>query len=228
MPQHTDRAYESQLGKLRSCRPRDGRPRRGPDRPGHPRAHRAGPRLARRHHRAGPHGEPARRRDRRPVAQAPRPAPAGGARPAPHHHRPQDHHRPRAHRRPRHPHRRAGASSSRPSRRSSPTSTSLAWRSSPAAWCIAASTLSCARTSSWRSRCARSDDAIDRLHDQLFRELLSFMVEDPQRHQPHHAPALRLQVPRAHRRPRHQHRRDGDLPGEGPSIRHMDTVPREL
>ena len=67
MPLHTDRAYESQLGKLRSCRPRDGRARRGPDRPGDPLlSSSATATLARRHDRARPHGEPARRRDRRP------------------------------------------------------------------------------------------------------------------------------------------------------------------
>ncbi len=43
-----------------------------------------------------------------------------------------------------------------------------------------ASTPSCARTSTWRWTCAARTTTIDALNGQLFRELLSYMLEDPQ------------------------------------------------
>ena len=92
----------------------------------------------------------------------------------------------------------------------------------------AASTRSCARTPSWRSRSARSDDAIDKLHAQLFRELLAIMSEDPATI----SRAMRLLFVSKYLE------RIGDhatniaemviFMVKGQSIRHMDTVPREL
>jgi phosphate transport system protein len=73
-----------------------------------------------------------------------------------------------------------------------------------------------------------SDDTIDRLHDQLFRELLSFMVDDPQAI----SRTMRLLFVSKYLE------RIGDHATniaemviflvKGTSIRHMDTVPREL
>ena len=36
------------------------------------------------------------------------------------------------------------------------------------------------RTPSWRAACCAEDDEVDALNDQLFRELLTYMMEDPQ------------------------------------------------
>ena len=73
-----------------------------------------------------------------------------------------------------------------------------------------------------------SDDAIDRMHDQLFRELLSFMADDPQAI----SRTMRLLFVSKYLE------RVGDHATNiaemviflvrGTSIRHMDTVPREL
>ena len=73
-----------------------------------------------------------------------------------------------------------------------------------------------------------SDDAIDRMHDQLFRELLSFMADDPQAI----SRTMRLLFVSKYLE------RIGDHATNiaemviflvrGTSIRHMDTVPRDL
>jgi phosphate transport system protein len=73
-----------------------------------------------------------------------------------------------------------------------------------------------------------ADDAIDKLHDQVFRELLSFMVEDPQVI----SRAMRLLFVSKYLE------RVGDhatniaemviFMVKGRSIRHLDTVPRDL
>jgi len=73
-----------------------------------------------------------------------------------------------------------------------------------------------------------SDDAIDRMHDQLFRELLSFMADDPQAI----SRTMRLLFVSKYLE------RVGDHATNiaemviflvrGTSIRHMDTVPRDL
>ena len=59
----------------------------------------------------------------------------------------------------------------------------------------------------------RSDEEIDALYNSLFRELLTYMMEDPRNISAVHASAVRRQEHRAHRRPRHQHRREHLLPG---------------
>ena len=56
-----------------------------------------------------------------------------------------------------------------------------------------------------------------RMYTSLFRELLTYMMEDPRNITLLHAPAVLRQEHRAHRRPRHQHRRDRALPDRGPS-----------
>ena len=52
------------------------------------------------------------------------------------------------------------------------------------------------------------DDEIDAIYTSLFRELLTYMMEDPRNITLLHASAVLRQEHRAHRRPRHQHRRD--------------------
>ena len=60
------------------------------------------------------------------------------------------------------------------------------------------------------------DDELDALKTQVFRELLTYMLQDPSTIEP----ALDLDPdftpPGAHRRPRHQHRRGRHLHGVGP------------
>ena len=50
-----------------------------------------------------------------------------------------------------------------------------------------------------------------RMYNSLFRELLTYMMEDPRNITLLHAPPVLRQEHRAHRRPRHQHRRDRAL-----------------
>jgi len=73
-----------------------------------------------------------------------------------------------------------------------------------------------------------SDDAIDKLHEQLFRELLSFMVEDPRSI----SRAMRLLfVSKALERVGDHATNIGEMVifmVKGKSIRHMDQVPRDL
>ena len=60
------------------------------------------------------------------------------------------------------------------------------------------------------------DDALDALKTQIFRELLTYMLQDPATIEPALDLILDLAPPRAHRRPRHQHRRGRHLHGLGP------------
>ena len=60
-------------------------------------------------------------------------------------------------------------------------------------------------------RCWQRDKEIDALYTSLFRELLTYMMEDPRNITLLHAPPVLRQEPRADRRPRHQHRRDRAL-----------------
>ena len=57
----------------------------------------------------------------------------------------------------------------------------------------------------------RRDDEVDALYKQLFRELLTYMIEDPKTVSRALHLLLISQEPRAHRRPRHQHRRGRHL-----------------
>ncbi len=59
-----------------------------------------------------------------------------------------------------------------------------------------------------RWRCGSGDEEIDALYTSLFRELLTYMMEDPRNITLLHASAVLRQEHRAHGRPRHQHRRD--------------------
>ena len=59
------------------------------------------------------------------------------------------------------------------------------------------------------------DDALDALKTQVFRELLTYMLQDPAHHRAVARPDPHLPPPRAHRRPRHQRRRGRDLHGLG-------------
>ena len=65
-----------------------------------------------------------------------------------------------------------------------------------------------------RSVLAR-DDQVDQLRDQIFRELLSYMMGDSSVVFPGFRADPGGQESRAHRRPRHQHRRRRDLHGCG-------------
>ena len=59
------------------------------------------------------------------------------------------------------------------------------------------------------------DDALDALKTQVFRELLTYMLQDPHTIEPSLDLILDLPPPRAHRRPRHQRRRRRHLHGLG-------------
>ena len=63
----------------------------------------------------------------------------------------------------------------------------------------------------------KRDDEIDAIYTSLFRELLTYMMEDPRNITLLHAPPVLRQEHRAHRRPRHQHRRDAALPDHRPA-----------
>ena len=60
------------------------------------------------------------------------------------------------------------------------------------------------------------DDDLDTLKTQVFRELLTYMLQDPATIEPALDLDPDLAPPGAHRRPRHQHRRGRDLHGVGP------------
>ena len=62
------------------------------------------------------------------------------------------------------------------------------------------------------------DEEIDAMYNSLFRELLTYMMEDPRNIGLCTHLLFWRQEYRAHRRPRHQHRRDGLFPGarQGP------------
>ena len=59
------------------------------------------------------------------------------------------------------------------------------------------------------------DDALDALKTQVFRELLTYMLQDPEHHRAGARPDPDLAPPRADRRPRHQRRRGRHLHGVG-------------
>ena len=59
------------------------------------------------------------------------------------------------------------------------------------------------------------DDELDALKTQVFRELLTYMLQDPHTIEPALDLILDLPPPRAHRRPRHQRRRGRHLHGVG-------------
>jgi PhoU domain len=54
----------------------------------------------------------------------------------------------------------------------------------------------------------RADQQIDALHNSVFRELLTYMMEYPARHRSMRASVVRRQEPGTDRRPYHQRRRD--------------------
>ena len=72
------------------------------------------------------------------------------------------------------------------------------------------------------------DDALDALKTQVFRELLTYMLQDPHTIEPSLDLILDLPPPRAHRRPRHQRRRGRHLHGLGqgrPAPRRRESRP---
>ena len=68
------------------------------------------------------------------------------------------------------------------------------------------------------------DDEVDALYDQIYRELLTFMLEDPRTITTGHVPAMGRARPRTHRRPGDQHRQARHLPRHRPACR--DQEPR--
>ena len=83
-----------------------------------------------------------------------------------------------------------------------------------AAWCSAQlkDVLDAYASRDWRAGARgleRGDEEIDAIYTSLFRELLTYMMEDPRNITLLHASDVLRQEHRAHRRPRHQHRRDG-------------------
>ena len=131
---------------------------------------------------------------------------AGGARPAlparagPRRLRARAHGRPR---RRRSPSRRA---SSRPIRPSRTTSTCRAWASSRPSRCGACCAPWSTSTSTLARDVAQRDDEMDDLYHRIFAEVLDLMRAGPGERRPRHAHPVRRALPRAHRRPRHQHR----------------------
>ena len=81
--------------------------------------------------------------------------------------------------------------------------------------CATRSTRSSAATRRSPSSVLNEDDALDALKTQIFRELLTYMLQDPGDHRAGARPDPGLAPPRTHRRPRHQHRRGRDLHGLG-------------
>ena len=65
------------------------------------------------------------------------------------------------------------------SRSSSPTSTCRGWRRPPNRCSRTASTRSCATTPALAEEVIERDDEVDQLNYQMYRELLSYMAEDP-------------------------------------------------
>ena len=83
----------------------------------------------------------------------------------------------------------------------------------PAAWSRTCSTPTSSGTPTRRSTSGGAIREVDEYYNQLFRELLTYILEDPQAHRRLHRPDVRRQEPRADRRPRDQHRREGPLHG---------------
>jgi phosphate transport system protein len=65
------------------------------------------------------------------------------------------------------------------------------------------------------ARCASRDDEVDAMYTSLFRELLTYMMEDPRNITTCTHLLFCAKSHRAHRRPRHQHRRDDLLSETG-------------
>ena len=148
------------------------------------------------------------------LPEAARAPPAGGGRPALHHRGAEDQHRPRAHRRHGGQHLRARARAGRGAAAQALHRHAAHGRAWPAAWCATASTRSCAGTRTWprevidaRRRGRRA------LRTRSIRELLSYMIEDPRTIARATRILLVVAKPRAHRRPRDEHRRDGGVHG---------------
>ena len=55
------------------------------------------------------------------------------------------------------------------------------------------------------------DDEVDAIYNSLFRELSTYMLEDPRNISASHRPVVHRQEPGADRRPRDQHRREDPL-----------------
>ena len=70
-----------------------------------------------------------------------------------------------------------------------------------------------ARDTALARRVCAEDAEVDALKEQIFRELLTFMMEDPRDHPARDPAHPHLALPGAGGRPRHQHRGDGDLHG---------------
>ena len=62
---------------------------------------------------------------------------------------------------------------------------------------------------------AAGDDDVDHLYHHIFDELLDLMRADPGERRSGHAHPVRGALPRAHRRPGHEHRRGHRVPGDG-------------
>ena len=58
------------------------------------------------------------------------------------------------------------------------------------------------------------DDQVDTLYDQVYRDLLTYMIQRPLHHPAGHLFALGCPRPGAHRRPRHQRGRAGSVPSD--------------
>ena len=216
MTEHTVKAFDNDLQELDPQDRRDGRPRRA---------------RGRRRDRGA---DPPRHRRWRSASSPPtatidalqreieekadphhRPAPADGGRPA------RD--------RRRDPRRRAISSASATSPRTSPSASSRSKATSIRSKLLRgvehmaelvlgaaqgrARRLCRAATSPRALAVWKRDEEIDAMYTSLFRELLTYMMEDPRNITLLHASAVLRQEHRAHRRPRHQHRRDRALPG---------------
>ena len=136
--------------------------------------------------RGGGQGDRARRPDRphgggdRPARHPPaRDPPADGGRSAPDRDGDEDLQRPRAHRRLRHQHRQALRAARRRSRRSSRSTPSRAWPRSPRRWSRTSSTPTSSATPTSAVAVWHRDDEVDDMYTSLFRELLTYMMEDP-------------------------------------------------
>ncbi len=147
-------------------------------------------------------------------AQDPRLAPADGQGPARSHRGDQDLGRHRAHRRLRQEHRQAHPAAQNQqappeaARGSIPRMGELAIKLINAVLSAYANDDAEGLIAAWRS-----DESIDEMYNSLFRELLTYMMEDPRNIGASHPSAVHRQEHRTYRRPRHQHRRNGAFPG---------------
>ena len=152
-------------------------------------------------------------RDRQPLLHAAGAAPADGRGPARHRVGGEDQHRPRAGRRSRDQHRRGGpalhaASAGQGADRHPAHGGHRAGRC-----CATRSTPTSAATSRWRRPSSTRTTRSTALKTQVFRELLTYMLQDPSNDRAVARPDPDFPPPRADRRPRHQRRRGRDLHG---------------